>query len=700
MQVAKAGEIHQSYQAHFENAGNRQWLLNMLDVEAAAATAKAKEEEEAKEAAAMGAKGAAAAKGAEEAAASKEAEGAPTKAAAEAVAKGAAAAVASGATAAVASGAAAAVASGATAVASGATAAVASEATAAVASGATEVASGATADQLEVRRLVRAVLSGTSWDDLTIHIVRQRVEASMGRPVVQYKELISHEMICHMHEVEGQQQHAVEVPSEQQQQLAKQTAPEQQIEGRPNSKEKSQLNQHVANPDVFAEEGAEEGAEEAAASKAEERAEEAAERAAAVEASAEAARATRGLMFEKMFSVVPTLGKGTWRLKHVEQALAADRAKPRCKLKRLLVCNGNDHLCRGPEWEGRGWQVTNPKEAYAQLNHKKYRLVGVDTEGLQGRKGCTPPPQWGMAMVQLATPDAMLIEIVWDEETKMLKPSAQLQELLRDEHSIKVTWGLEFSETWPEFEMLQGIANIQQTRRQVCVAQGGDVPASLTDGLSHACRSLKPEQGGHVCITKENMRLIFERNENDSLRKMTRLDFLAYAGRDALAVFLGACFMDVDHTWPDKAGSDQAASLRTNARQKRKHNSQPRQNTVPPRIALMNLLHPGSSRKLDSVIVPKQLRLSSLWCATINFTNLLKDQPKDVRERFEDKSSIMCQANKLKDAQDKAAKVALKRWGGLSDDGQSGPQGNNTDSDEEYESSNMDNDEYYYSDGR
>ena len=609
MQVAKAGEIHQSYQAHFENAGNRQWLLNMLDVEAAAATAKAKEEEEAKEAAAMGAKGAAAAKGAEEAAASKEAEGAPTKAAAEAVAKGAAAEVASGATAAVASGAAAA-------VASGATAAVASGATGAVASGATEVASGAT---------------------------------------------------------------------------------EQQIEGRPNSKEKSQLNQHVANHDVFAEEGAEEGAEEAAASKAEERAEEAAERAAAVEASAEAARATRGLMFEKMFSVVPTLGKGTWRLKHVEQALAADRAKPRCKLKRLLVCNGNDHLCRGPEWEGRGWQVTNPKEAYAQLNHKKYRLVGVDTEGLQGRKGCTPPPQWGMAMVQLATPDAMLIEIVWDEETKMLKPSAQLQELLRDEHSIKVTWGLEFSETWPEFEMLQGIANIQQTRRQVCVAQGGDVPASLTDGLSHACRSLKPEQGGHVCITKENMRLIFERNENDSLRKMTRLDFLAYAGRDALAVFLGACFMDVDHTWPDKAGSDQAASLRTNARQKRKHNSQPRQNTVPPRIALMNLLLPGSSRKLDSVIVPKQLRLSSLWCATINFTNLLKDQPKDVRERFEDKSSIMCQANKLKDAQDKAAKVALKRWGGLSDDGQSGPQGNNTDSDEggSSQSSSMDNDEDY-----
>ena len=115
MQVAKAGELHQSYLATFANAGNRQWLLNMLDVEAAAATATAKEEEEAKEAAAMGAKGAAAAKGAEEAAASKEAEGAPTKAAAEAVAKGAAAEVASGATAAVASGAAAAVASGATA---------------------------------------------------------------------------------------------------------------------------------------------------------------------------------------------------------------------------------------------------------------------------------------------------------------------------------------------------------------------------------------------------------------------------------------------------------------------------------------------------------------------------------------------------------------------------------------------------------
>jgi hypothetical protein len=148
--------------------------------------------------------------------------------------------------------------------------------------------------------------------------------------------------------------------------------------------------------------------------------------------------------------------------------------------------------------------------------------------------------------------------------------------------------------------------------------------------------------------------------------------------------------MDVDHTWPDKAGSDQAASLRTNARQKRtKHNSQPRQNTVPPRIALMNLLHPGSSRKVDSVIVTEQVRLSCLWHATIDCTDLLKDQPEDVLERFKDKSSIMCQANKRKDAQDKAAKVALKRWGGLSDDGQSGPQGNNTDSDE---------DDDYYSD--
>ena len=35
-----------------------------------------------------------------------------------------------------------------------------------------------------------------------------------------------------------------------------------------------------------------------------------------------------------------------------------------------------------------------------------------------------------MAMVQLATADAMVIEFVWDEKLKELRPSAQLQELL------------------------------------------------------------------------------------------------------------------------------------------------------------------------------------------------------------------------------------------------------------------------------
>ena len=477
-------------------------------------------------------------------------------------------------------------------------------------------------------------------------------------------------------EATADQQHAVEVPSEQQQQLAEQTAPEQQIEGRPNSKEKSQLNQHVANPDVFAEEGAEEGA----ASKAEEGEEEAAEAeraAAVVEASAEAAKATRGLMFKKMFSVAPTLGEGTWTLKDVEQALAADGEEPQCKLKRLLVCNGNRHLC-WHDWGRRGWKVTNPEEAYTQLNHKKYRLVGVDTEGLQGRKGCTPPPQCGMAMVQLATPDAMLIEIVWDEQTGMLKPSAQLQELLRDEHSIKVTWGLEFSVTWPEFEMLQGIADIQQTKRQVGFAQGGDVPASLTDGLSHVCRSLKPEQGGHVRITKENMRnLIFERNGNNSLSKMTNPDFLAYAGRDALAVLLAACFMG-----PDKAGSSQTASLSgqvaNTKHQKRKRTSPPR--TSPPRTEHQERASTGPPRKrtqheaqlLDdlgwedtpfySTVRPD----GDLWFATIDFDILVK-QGREGLDKFNGRTStIQRDDTNRKAAIDRACAVALRRLDGES----------------------------------
>ena len=474
-------------------------------------------------------------------------------------------------------------------------------------------------------------------------------------------------------EATADQQHAVEVPSEQQQQLAEQTAPEQQIEGRPNSKEKSQLNQHVANPDVFAEEGAEEGA----ASKAEEGEEEAAEAeraAAVVEASAEAAKATRGLMFKKMFSVAPTLGEGTWTLKDVEQALAADGAEPQCKLKRLLVCNGNRHLC-WHDWGRRGWKVTNPEEAYTQLNHKKYRLVGVDTEGLQGRKGCTPPPQCGMAMVQLATPDAMLIEIVWDEQTGMLKPSAQLQELLRDEHSIKVTWGLEFSVTWPEFEMLQGIADIQQTKRQVGFAQGGDVPASLTDGLSHACRSLKPEQGGHVRITKENMRnLIFERNGNNSLSKMTNPDFLAYAGRDALAVLLAACFMG-----PDKAGSSQTASLSGQAASP-KH--QKRKRTGPPRTEHQKRASTGPPRKrtrheaqlLDdlgwedtpfySTVRPDD----DLWCATIDFDILVKQGRKGLDKFNERTSTIQRDDANKKEAIDRACAVALRRLDGEADE--------------------------------
>ena len=69
---------------------------------------------------------------------------------------------------------------------------------------------------------------------------------------MQYKALTSQEMLCYMLEVKGQPQQAVEVASEQQQ-LGEQAAPEQQVVGQPNSKEKSQRNQLVTNPDVSAE---------------------------------------------------------------------------------------------------------------------------------------------------------------------------------------------------------------------------------------------------------------------------------------------------------------------------------------------------------------------------------------------------------------------------------------------------------------
>ena len=97
-----------------------------------------------------------------------------------------------------------------------------------------------------------------------------------------------------------------------------------------------------------------------------------------------------------------------------------------------------------------------------------------------------------MAMVQLATADTMVIEFVWDEKDRALRPSEQLQKLPQDEHITKVTWGTEFSEGWPELAALRGVANIQPTKGQVGETKGDNAPASLKEGLSHACNTAAP----------------------------------------------------------------------------------------------------------------------------------------------------------------------------------------------------------------
>ena len=63
-------------------------------------------------------------------------------------------------------------------------------------------------------------------------------------------------------------------------------------------------------------------------------------------------------------------------------------------------------------------------------------------------------------------------------------------------------------------------------------------------------------------------------------------EFLAYAGRDALAVLLAACFMR-----PDKAGSGQTASLSGQAASlTTKHQKRKRASTDPPRTQLLAAL--------------------------------------------------------------------------------------------------------------
>ena len=61
------------------------------------------------------------------------------------------------------------------------------------------------AGEEEVKRLVREVLTNNSLDDVTTHIVRQHVEASLGRPFTPYKALISEETLRYLLEERGRQ---------------------------------------------------------------------------------------------------------------------------------------------------------------------------------------------------------------------------------------------------------------------------------------------------------------------------------------------------------------------------------------------------------------------------------------------------------------------------------------------------------------
>ena len=169
-----------------------------------------------------------------------------------------------------------------------------------------------------------------------------------------------------------------------------------------------------------------------------------------------------------------------------------------------------------------------PEEAYAHLHLEEHRQVGVDTKALQGPRGMKkPPPEWGMAMVQFATAHAMVIAFVWDEKGQELRPSAQLQKLLQDEHITKLTWGTEFSKCWPRFAELRGVTDLQLTKSQVGRQRDDTAPASLVEGLSHACSILHQNK---VCITKESMADRFRHHPNTSLYGMGDCAFLASQG--------------------------------------------------------------------------------------------------------------------------------------------------------------------------
>ena len=255
-------------------------------------------------------------------------------------------------------------------------------------------------------------------------------------------------------------------------------------------------------------------------------------------------------------------------------------------------------------------------------------------------------------MVQLATADAMVIEFVWDENLEMLRPSAQLQNLLQDKHTTKLTWGTEFTECLPEFEKLRGVTDIQRAKSQ----RDNTAPASLVDGLSHACSTLHHDK---VCITKERMTDRFRRHQNTSVYEMADHDFLAYAGRDALAVLLAACFMG-----SDKPGRGQTASLSGQAastkHEKRKHAS-----TDPPRKQLLDALHWEDTQR--NPVYTTTRPDNDLWYATINFERLA-EQGREGLERFNKLTEIQRDDPNKKAAIDRAAAVALRRLRGEADD--------------------------------
>ena len=366
-----------------------------------------------------------------------------------------------------------------------------------------------------------------------------------------------------------------------------------------------------------------------------------------------------------MQSIVPTLGAPAWTLRQVEHALRRAQPPTCCTLKRVIVDNGHLDLERKASWERGAWVVMGPEAAFKLLNSKKHQQVGVDTEALQGPKGMrNPPAQWGMAMVQLATADAIVIEFVWDEGQEALRPSAQLQQLLQDKSITKLTWGREFSESWPEHDLLQGVTNIQRAKGQVGGERGSTSLASLTEALSYGCSTLRGDPGDPVVITKESMAVRFAEHRNTSLYAMGDCEFLAYAGRDALAVLLAACFLR-----PKKAGSGQTPSL---SGQTASLSTKPpkRASAGPLRAQLLTDLG-WEDAPANPVYVTKQIEQKQpgddprwLWCATIDFGRLDK-QGREGLHKFRGRlTTIKRVASTISRAKDLAAKVAFRRLDG------------------------------------